>query len=89
MVKIPVELLKGEVSFHHCLTIHGSGPNLSNAPRRSIAVHLQNGANRYQDYTFPDGRKGHHDLDDLVERTANGEPDYADPVFNPLLGIGR
>jgi len=87
VVKVPVNLLKGEVSFHHCLTIHGSGPNLSDRPRRSIAVHMQDGANRYQPYTFADGREAHHDLDFLVRPQANGEPDYADPGFNPLLGV--
>ncbi|GAB4185845.1 MAG: hypothetical protein Kow00105_00240 [Phycisphaeraceae bacterium] len=31
----------GGFSFHHCLTIHGSGPNHSNGPRRSFAIHLR------------------------------------------------
>jgi hypothetical protein len=31
----------GGVSFHHSLTYHGSGPNLSGAPRRSFAIHLR------------------------------------------------
>ncbi len=31
----------GGVSFHHCLTLHGSGPNLSGRPRRSFAIHLR------------------------------------------------
>jgi hypothetical protein len=31
----------GGISFHHCLTYHGSGPNLTNAPRRSFAVHMR------------------------------------------------
>ena len=30
----------GGASFHNCLTIHGSGPNISQGPRRSFAVHL-------------------------------------------------
>lgn len=33
-------LRAGEVSFHHCLTIHGSGPNVTAHPRRSLAIHL-------------------------------------------------
>lgn len=87
VVKVPVNLQKGEVSFHHCLTIHGSGPNLSDRPRRSIAVHMQDAANRYQHCQYPDGRVGHHDLDDLVRTTPGGAPDYSDPDFNPLLGV--
>lgn len=31
----------GQVVFHHRLTLHGSGPNLSNLPRRSFAIHLR------------------------------------------------
>lgn len=31
----------GGVSFHHCMTLHGSGPNTSGAPRRSFAIHLR------------------------------------------------
>lgn len=34
-------LPSGGVSFHHRLTIHGSGPNLSDRPRRSFAIHLR------------------------------------------------
>ncbi|MCB0081885.1 MAG: phytanoyl-CoA dioxygenase family protein [Caldilineaceae bacterium] len=30
---------KGHVHFHHCLTWHGSGANVSNRPRRAIAIH--------------------------------------------------
>lgn len=31
----------GGVSFHHNLTFHGSGPNLSGLPRRSFAIHMR------------------------------------------------
>lgn len=31
----------GGVSFHHNLTYHGSGPNLSGQPRRSFAIHMR------------------------------------------------
>src|SRR3712207_8462935 len=27
--KVPATMRRGQVSFHHCLTIHGSGPNHS------------------------------------------------------------
>ena len=37
VVSCPVK--KGEVHFHHALTWHGSGPNLSGRPRRAIALH--------------------------------------------------
>lgn len=37
---VPLTLKAGEVSFHHCLTIHGSGPNVTTKPRRSLVLHL-------------------------------------------------
>jgi ectoine hydroxylase-related dioxygenase (phytanoyl-CoA dioxygenase family) len=37
------ELRAGQVSFHHCKTIHGSGPNTTERDRRSVAVHLMAG----------------------------------------------
>jgi len=36
----PCTLKAGEVSFHHSLTLHGSGPNLTDKPRRSLVAHL-------------------------------------------------
>jgi ectoine hydroxylase-related dioxygenase (phytanoyl-CoA dioxygenase family) len=79
-----MNLKKGEVSFHHCLTIHGSGPNHSTNPRRSIAIHLQDASNHWQEYHFPDGRLATHDLDQLT-RQVEGHPDYADPQICPTL----
>lgn len=84
VVKIPMNLKKGQVSFHHCLTIHGSGPNRSPNPRRSIAVHLQDAANHWQEYHYPDGRLATHDDDTLVRRR-DGHPDYTDPAVCPTL----
>ena len=78
VVKIPVALKKGQVSFHNCLTIHGSGPNRSPNPRRSIAIHLQDADNHWQEYYHPDGRLATHDDDRLV-RQIDGHPDYTDP----------
>ncbi len=37
---VPVPVPLGGVSFHHCLTIHGSGPNVTDLPRRSLVVHV-------------------------------------------------
>lgn len=84
VVKVPINLLKGEVSFHHCLTIHGSGPNHKAQPRRSIAVHMQDATNHYQQYHYSDGTLARHSLDTLC-RQVNGIPDYSDPVMCPQL----
>ena len=84
VVKVPVNLLKGEVSFHSCLTIHGSGPNLSTQPRRSIAVHLQDGDNRHRALNHENWTDLHDELEGLC-RIVNGVPDYSDPLICPLL----
>lgn len=82
--KAPMNLPKGHVSIHHCLTIHGSGPNHGAAPRRSIAVHLQDEANRYRVFHTATGRLASHYNDRLV-RAVDGHPDYTDPVVCPQL----
>jgi hypothetical protein len=84
VVKVPVELKRGQVSFHHCLTIHGSGPNHSSTPRRSIAVHLQDKSNHWVERFRTNGQIFSHDNDRFC-RQADGRPDYRDPDFCPVL----
>ncbi len=50
--KVPCEVKKGHVLFHHCLTWHGSPTNRSNRGRPAIAVHYMPGYTRYQ----PEGK---------------------------------
>jgi hypothetical protein len=76
---------KGHLSFHHCRTYHGSGPNRSDRPRRAISLHLQDGANAYRAFPLSDGGIVQYNHDALVRRTAGGRPDYADPEFCPVL----
>ena len=82
--RVPMNLERGCVSFHHCRTIHGSGPNRGDKPRRSIAIHLQDGPNRYQAYTMPDGTLAPHH-NNVYARKVDGVPDYTDPDFFPQL----
>ncbi len=84
VVKTPIIFRQGQVSFHNCRTIHGSGPNLRVEPRRAIAVHLQDEANHHRVYLREDGQPARHANDSLC-RTVDGEPDYADPRICPLL----
>lgn len=44
----PLIMKAGQVSFHHALTVHGSGANMTDRPRRSMAVHLMTGDTRYR-----------------------------------------
>jgi ectoine hydroxylase-related dioxygenase (phytanoyl-CoA dioxygenase family) len=69
---------RGQVSFHHCRTVHGSGPNHGTGPRRSLAIHLQPGDNRHRP-----GTAGHGN--DRLVRLRDGVPDYADPEVCPQL----
>jgi hypothetical protein len=83
--KIPMIIPKGHMSFHHCRTYHGSGPNRSDRPRRAISLHLQDGENAYRAYPLAEGGVVTYNHDVLVRRTADGRPDYADPDYCPVL----
>ncbi len=65
----------GGASVHDCLTYHGSGPNLSNVPRRSLAIHLRTEnsrpADNVSDLTLEQGC-------DLIKYIDN-------PLYNPLI----
>ena len=39
--EVPAVLKPGGVSFHHRLTIHGSGANQGPGPRKSVAIHMR------------------------------------------------
>ncbi|WP_185602395.1 phytanoyl-CoA dioxygenase family protein [Paenibacillus sp. 598K] len=45
---VSLRMKAGQVSFHHAYTLHGSGPNTTAHPRRSLAVHLMTGETRYR-----------------------------------------
>jgi ectoine hydroxylase-related dioxygenase (phytanoyl-CoA dioxygenase family) len=83
--RVQMDIPKGHLSFHHCRTYHGSGPNRSDRPRRAISLHLQDGANAFQEFRLSTGELARYNHDELVRRTADGRPDYADPEFCPTL----
>jgi phytanoyl-CoA hydroxylase len=63
---VALELEPGDVSFHHCLTLHGSGPNATPHPRYGYVTHFLPGGVRYR-----------RDRDRLREHevtVADGEP---------------
>ena len=85
VVEVPVQLRKGQASFHHGWTLHASYPNRSTQFRLALAVHLQDGANHYRAFHRPDGQAVHI-ADELLCRTLpNGDPDFADPAVFPML----
>ncbi|WP_019503971.1 phytanoyl-CoA dioxygenase family protein [Pleurocapsa sp. PCC 7319] len=84
-VKVPMTLKKGQVSFHNCNTIHGSYLNSSNSKRLALAVHMQDYDNCYQEVLDCQGKPIHIGYDRLCRQLPNGNPDYSDPQFFPLL----
>ena len=45
----PVEAKRGDILFFHCCTIHGSKPNLSDKPRKTILIQLYSGKDKVSD----------------------------------------
>ncbi|MDF5719569.1 MAG: phytanoyl-CoA dioxygenase family protein [Rhizonema sp. PD37] len=87
--KIPMNLKKGQVSFHHCLTFHGSAQNQSSNPRIAIALHLQDRNNRYRVHKLKNGKVHVYNNDLMCRKLDDGSPDYADPVFCPVIWEGN
>ncbi|WP_136605581.1 phytanoyl-CoA dioxygenase family protein [Paenibacillus dokdonensis] len=74
----PCILKAGQASFHHSLTFHGSGPNLSEHPRLSIVAHLMPG-----DTVYKKGRGRHDNVRLLGPQPHDGQP-FNNQYF-PLL----
>ncbi len=85
VVKVPMIIPKGHMSFHHCRTYHGSLTNRSPRPRRAFSFHLQDGENAYREFTLSSGEVLTYNHDALVRRLPDGRPDYSDPDFCPVL----
>lgn len=82
-IEEPCILKKGQVSFHHSLCFHGSGPNMTQDPRLSVIAHLLPAEARYlgpiQKHTeiifYPRPKKGEKFRDEfhpLVWRESHG-----------------
>lgn len=72
---VPCVLPAGAVSFHHCLTIHGSRPNLSDDPRISMVIHMQPDGTAYKAGTPADAHANVRLLSG-----SDGDP-FAGPYF--------
>ena len=84
--KVPVNIPKGHISFHHCRTYHGSGYNVSDRPRRAISLHLQDRTNQWRPFVLSNGDRVVYNNDVLVRADAQDHPDYTDPAFSPSCG---
>lgn len=85
---VTMALRRGQFSLHHCRAIHGSFPNRSARPRVALALHMQDGENRYQPAFKPDGRPVHLFNDSICRKSDAGQPDYTDEHVFPLLWAG-
>jgi hypothetical protein len=82
---IPLELRKGQVSFHHMRLVHASAANRSERYRVAVAVHLQDEANDYREVFDSAGKRITLPHDRLCRLTSAGTPDYRDPDVFPVL----
>lgn len=80
-----MSLKKGQMSFHHSRMVHGSDSNRSSSPRLSLALHMQDGSNRWRRFLDDQGEPWVLTNDRLARRTADGTPDYTDPDIFPVL----
>jgi len=81
----PLSMGRGQMSFHHCRTIHGSFPNRSSQPRIALALHMQDGSNRYRSYVRADGRPVQLFNDRICRKDLDELPDYSDDAVFPVL----
>lgn len=79
-----LRLKKGQVSFHHGSTYHGSECNRSPRPRVACSLHYQCGDNRYRPHVLPSGKQLIYNTDHLCRRR-DGQPDYTDPEYFPVV----
>jgi ectoine hydroxylase-related dioxygenase (phytanoyl-CoA dioxygenase family) len=77
-VEEPCIMKAGQASFHHALTFHGSGPNMTADPRLSIVAHLMPG-----NTTYRSGVQSHSNVRLLGPRPVHGQPFNND--YFPLL----
>lgn len=78
----PWPVKKGEVSFHHSLTWHGSPANRSPRPRRAIAIHYMTGEARYD-------AKGEHPMKQFVTLKDGAPMAQAGPHFPQVFQQGQ
>jgi hypothetical protein len=83
--KVSMALEKGQMSFHNALTLHVSDINRSDRPRVSLALHLQDDANRYRPFRNERGEPWQVVNDRMCRKGPDGEPDYQDPDVCPVL----
>lgn len=72
--RIPLEVRAGDVTIHHCLTLHGSDDNRSSRPRKTIVTHLFSGDCRLVRDRLPRAHQHQFSTDDQGRLTAPAFP---------------
>ena len=80
-------LKAGQVSFHHCDTIHCSRPNTSNINRVALAVHFQGEKNNYQVAYKDNGEKLQLVTISFAEEIKQGTQITMTQTFSHYFGI--
>jgi len=70
----PLELEPGDVTIHHCLTLHGSGPNRSERPRKTVILRMFDGACRLDRTRLPPGAEAHFPTDETGRLATSAFP---------------
>lgn len=83
--RVPMNLKKGQIEFHHRWTLHASYPNRSSLSRLCLAIHFQDQTNHYQSASTRDGRKIELVHERMCRALPSGEPDFSDPNVFPTL----
>lgn len=78
----PWPVRRGEISFHHSLTWHGSPHNTSGRPRRAIAIHYMTGEARFD-------AGGNHVMKQFVELPDGAPMAGAGPHFPVVCRSGQ
>jgi hypothetical protein len=82
---LPIQMSRGQVSFHHKRTLHASAPNIASHDRYALAVHMQDDNNRYRAFSTSAGLAIVLPHDQLCRHDRNGIPDYTDPEIFPQI----
>jgi phytanoyl-CoA hydroxylase len=73
---------RGQVSFHHSMTWHGSHANRSDRPRRAIALHFMTGDARFV-------KSGQHPMKKFIALDDDAPMRDAGPHFPHVCRAGR
>ena len=82
---VAMNLRSGQIHFHDGRVLHGSALNRSGLTRSAIVVELQELDNSYRPAIDPHNGTRYVCNTDRVCREVNGQPDYADPFYCPLV----